>query len=230
MGAIYLIRHGQASFGKADYDQLSEKGWRQAALLGAALNARLRQVDAAYSGTLARHRQTADECLQNARFPLTLQADARFNEFDHDEIIIRHKPLYKNRLLMMADLAKTLNPRREFQAMFADAVERWVSGAHDAEYTETWPAFRARCVAAVQTLIADLGRSKTALVFTSGGPITAICQHLLQLPDEHAFRLNWTLTNCGVTKLIYGERGLYLSTLNEHSHFEGEHQSLITYR
>lgn len=230
MGAIYLIRHGQASFGKADYDQLSERGWRQAAVLGAALSARLPCVDAVYSGTLQRHRQTAEECLQNAGLTLPVRAEARFNEFDHDEIIVRHKPLYRNRILMMADLAKTLNPRREFQAMFADAVERWVSGAHDADYGETWPAFRGRCVAALQTIMADLGRSKTALVFTSGGPITAICQHLLQLPDEHAFRLNWTLTNCGVTKLIYGERGLYLSTLNEHSHFEGEHASLITYR
>ena len=27
MPVIYLIRHGQASFGKEDYDQLSEMGW-----------------------------------------------------------------------------------------------------------------------------------------------------------------------------------------------------------
>ena len=26
MGVVYLIRHGQASFGAADYDQLSELG------------------------------------------------------------------------------------------------------------------------------------------------------------------------------------------------------------
>ena len=34
MAAIYLIRHGQASFWKADYDQLSHKGTEQSELLG----------------------------------------------------------------------------------------------------------------------------------------------------------------------------------------------------
>jgi broad specificity phosphatase PhoE len=67
-------------------------------------------------------------------------------------------------------------------------------------------------------------------VFTSGGPITAICQNLLQVPDSPAQRMNWTMANCGVTKVIYGERSRYLSTLNEHAHFEGAHSKLITYR
>ena len=30
MSAVYLIRHGQASFGAADYDRLSERGEQQA--------------------------------------------------------------------------------------------------------------------------------------------------------------------------------------------------------
>ncbi len=34
MTTIYLIRHGQASFGKSNYDELSENGEAQATLLG----------------------------------------------------------------------------------------------------------------------------------------------------------------------------------------------------
>ena len=34
MGTLYLIRHGQASFGAADYYQLSELGARQCHALG----------------------------------------------------------------------------------------------------------------------------------------------------------------------------------------------------
>ena len=34
MGSIYLIRHGQASFGALDYDVLSPLGKRQAEILG----------------------------------------------------------------------------------------------------------------------------------------------------------------------------------------------------
>ena len=34
MGAIYLVRHGQAAFGTDDYDRLTEIGYTQARLLG----------------------------------------------------------------------------------------------------------------------------------------------------------------------------------------------------
>ena len=34
MGTLYLVRHGQASFGADDYDQLSELGHKQSVRLG----------------------------------------------------------------------------------------------------------------------------------------------------------------------------------------------------
>ena len=40
MRLIYLVRHGQASFGKRDYDALSELGHEQSRLLGRALAVR----------------------------------------------------------------------------------------------------------------------------------------------------------------------------------------------
>lgn len=131
---------------------------------------------------------------------------------------------------MFAELSKTGNLRRAFQEMFTKAVARWVSGQYDHEYSEPWPMFQARCTEALDKMVASLGASKTALVFTSGGPISAIAQTLLRVPDAHAFQINWTLVNCGVTKVIYSERGKYLLTLNEHGHFEGERGELITYR
>src|SRR3546814_20682282 len=92
--------------------------------------------------------------------------------------------------------------------------------------TRTYPLFP---YASLFRSPAALGRAKAALVFTSGGPITAIVRQLLGLSDERAIRLNWTLANAAVTKLIYSERGIYLSTLNEHAHFEHD-SSMITYR
>lgn len=233
MGVVYLIRHGQASFGKANYDQLSAAGVAQSQRLGTALQGRLPKVDAVYCGTLQRHRDTARHALQAMGLQLPIQERADLNEFDHDEVMVRHTPRYASRALMMAELALTLEPRRAFQRFFAQAVERWVSGQHDADYAESWPAFQQRSRRAVREIVAELGASKTALVFTSGGPITAVAQDLLQVDNAHAFALNWVLVNCGVTKLIYGERGLHLSSFNDHSHLEGpsgESRSLITYR
>lgn len=230
MGVVYLIRHGQASFGAADYDQLSELGVNQAKVLGEALQARLPRVDSVVTGTMARHWQTADACLKALGVAVPHQRVAGFNEYDHEEIIVRHIPRYADKGLMMQDLAETPDPRRAFQELFTQAVARWVEGRHDADYTESWVGFRERSLGALTELIQGLGASKTALVFTSGGPITAICQELLHIPDEHAFRLNWTLANCGITKIVYSERGRYLGSLNEHSHFEGAQRALLTYR
>jgi len=230
MGVVYLVRHGQASFGAADYDQLSETGVAQARVLGEALRERLPRVDTVVTGTLARHRQTADACLAALKVELGPRRLAGFNEFDHEELIVRYAPRYAVRTLLMQDMAETPDPRRSFQELFTQAVARWVEGRHDDEYSESWTAFRERCIRTLDELIQELGASRTALVFTSGGPITAICQDLLRIPDEHAFRLNWALANCGVTKVVYGERGRFLSTLNEHGHFEGAQRALLTYR
>jgi broad specificity phosphatase PhoE len=230
MGAVYLVRHGQASFGAADYDKLSELGVEQARVLGGALGARLERVDAVVTGTMLRHRETAAACLGALGLTLEPRQVADFNEFDHEEVVVRHTPRYADKAVLREELAAAKDPRRAFQELFTQAVARWVAGGHDAEYRESWAAFKARSLKALDALVASLGPSKTALVFTSGGPITAVAQELLGIPDAHAFRMNWTLANCGVTKVIYSERGRYLSTLNEHAHFEGAHRALLTYR
>jgi len=230
MGAIYLIRHGQASFDRDDYDELSPLGVEQARVLGAALRARVPRVDAVYTGTQRRHRQTAEACLAAYGYDGVLEESADFNEYDHEEIVMRYEPRYRDRRVMVAEIFQSEDPRRAFQEMFTRAVARWVSGQHDREYSESWASFRARCLRGLDAVIGALDGSKTALVFTSGGPITAIAQTLLRIPDADAFQLNWLLVNGGITKVIYGRRGRYVSTLNEHAHFEGARSELITYR
>jgi len=229
MGTIYLIRHGQASFGGDHYDQLSPLGVEQAGVLGRALAARSVKPDRVICGDMQRHRQTATACLEAMNLSAQWQTDAAWNEYDHDRMIEAHCPRYRDKALMMAELAATGAPRRAFQDLFVEAMRRWISGAHDGDYVESWPAFCARVGDALQGLHAQLGKSQTALVFTSGGPIAAVVRERLQLGDERTARLNWTLANAAVTKLIYSDRDIYLSSFNEHGHFEHEPR-LITYR
>jgi len=59
MSKILFIRHGQASFMKSDYDQLSELGQQQAHQLGLFFKKQRIQIHQAYSGTLLRQQQTA---------------------------------------------------------------------------------------------------------------------------------------------------------------------------
>ncbi len=230
MGAIYLIRHGQASFGKPDYDKLSKTGWQQSAQLGLALRERGLQVDAVYSGGMKRHRQTAERCLESMGLDQVPKIVTGFNEFDHEQIIRRAEPRYSNKLVMLADMARTLKMRQAFEDFFAQAISRWVEGEHQADYAESWPHFCERCVGALEQVVDELGPSKTALVFTSGGPIMAIARHLLNLGAAESFRLSLGLVNCGITKVVYGAGSRILSSLNEHSRFEGVNADLLTYR
>ncbi len=230
MSAIYLIRHGQASFGLSDYDKLSELGEEQAKRLGEALCTRVPQVHLAVTGTMLRHKQTARGCLAAMQLELTPTEDKGFNEFDHEELIARFKPRYQNKLILAAELASSLQPRKAFQEMFSQAVARWLSGEHDQDYTESWSMFQARAVSALSRLSASLESKQTAFVFTSGGTITAIFQQLLSVPKHEAFKMNWTMVNCGITKIIVGSRGLHLSSLNDHGHFEACAKRYITYR
>lgn len=230
MSAVYLIRHGQASFGAADYDRLSERGEQQARVLGGALGHLSAQIGTVASGDMLRHRQTTQLCLQAMGRTTAWQADAGWNEFDHVAVIDALRPDDAGHARLRAELIAAPDPKRAFQAMFEQAVMRWVGGAHDADYAETWPAFRARCKTALAGLFDALPQGLDALVFTSGGPIAAIAQELLHVPDRDGFRLNWGLVNCGVTKLVRGRDGVRLSTLNGHAHFEGAHAALITYR
>jgi broad specificity phosphatase PhoE len=235
MGQILLVRHAQASFGSADYDRLSALGVEQARLLGAWIASRGRRVDLTVTGNLKRHRQTAEACI--AVLPAELKPaaggrlEAGFDEYDADEILLRHRPEFADPARLQRHLDEGGNPRRAFHGLFSAAMRRWMQGAHDAEYRESWKAFCGRCVAALNRVVEQAGPSRTSIVFTSGGPIAAICQHLLELPDQRAFDLNVSLVNGAVTGLLYQRGRISVSYFNNFAYLEQTGDArVITYR
>jgi broad specificity phosphatase PhoE len=58
VGTLYLVRHGQASFGADDYDQLSALGHKQALRLGEYFRLKGVTFNTAITGTLKRQTQT----------------------------------------------------------------------------------------------------------------------------------------------------------------------------
>ncbi|HEY0662557.1 MAG TPA: histidine phosphatase family protein, partial [Lysobacter sp.] len=218
------------SFGDGDYDRLSPLGLEQSRVLGETLRVRAPQVDLVVCGGMLRHRQTAETCLQAMQVAPDWDEDLGWNEYDHEEVIERFEPRYADPRILLDEMKAAADPRRAFQHMFSRAVARWIGGEHDGEYREPWPGFCARTNAALQRLVQRLGPSQTALVFTSGGPITALATDLLRIPSRDGIRISWTLANASVTKLVVGQRGVHLSTLNEHAHFEGTRSRLISYR
>jgi broad specificity phosphatase PhoE len=226
VAVIYLIRHAQASFGARDYDKLSEQGERQAVLLGQALAARGVRPDLVVTGSMSRHLRTAHLALEAAGLPDRAEVDGGFDEFDHEQVILAHKPAYRRRAVMLADLARTGNPQRAFQEMFSAATERWVN--REDGYTESFLAFADRVEAAVRRTAGGLAKGGTAIVFTSGGPITSVVSRLLTGGDGLWLTLNPLTINTAITKVLAGASGLTVVSHNEHGHLDGT--GMISYR
>ncbi|MEZ9370195.1 histidine phosphatase family protein [Shewanella sp. 10N.286.51.B2] len=244
MAAIYLIRHGQASFGSADYDQLSKKGEQQAQLLGEYWRARA-QPSKFYCGDLLRHGQTLsgfNKGYQTSTVPMIIHSG--FNEFDHVDILKKHHPQWQNFPKMSEDINKLQHPNKTFQKEFALALERWMfSDKHD-EYKESWPQFKLRCIRALQNIIDqelatkhqlsanddNAKKSKDILVFTSGGTISVIIQHILKLTNKELLMINQQVRNTSVTKLLFSEQMLSIDYLNNYSHLEQAGEDWVTFR
>ncbi|SEP52767.1 histidine phosphatase family protein [Amycolatopsis saalfeldensis] len=218
MGAIYLVRHGQASFGAEDYDALSERGFEQSTVVGAELKRRGVTFSQARSGSLARQRDTAATALKTLGADVSVVEDPRWNEYDHVDIARHHAG------------GAAQEDSRAYQSVLDAALRAWVEAGESGPCAETWPAFLARCTEALADVVASLGKGEHAVVFTSGGVIGAVCGALLGAPETGLLKLNRVTVNGGITKVTSGRGGVNLLTFNEHPHFEGETAGLLTYR
>ncbi|KAA1418908.1 histidine phosphatase family protein [Nocardioides humilatus] len=234
MKVLHLVRHGQASFGKRDYDALSDLGHEQSRLLGRAFAVREVIPDVVIRGELRRHRETAEGILAGladvgVQREIPVIVDAGWDEFDFQHVVEVHKPLYKSRTLMVADLARSRAPKAKFQEIFEEATTRWTGGTADGDYHESFPAFTGRVQAALKAAAARMPGRGTAVIVTSGGPIGLATSHLLAGDASLWGQLNRVAVNTAVTKVINGGSGLTLASYNDHSHVEHDRR-MLTYR
>jgi broad specificity phosphatase PhoE len=223
MGQVLLVRHGQASWGADDYDVLSESGWEQSRLLGRALAARGIKPELVVHGTMRRHRETVEAAFEGTPATPEPVVEAGWDEFDHHGMLSAVPSPAEVR-----DLS-----RAEFQSWFESATDRWTDGEHD-DYDESFTAFSERVTEALRRT-AEAAGAGTAIVFTSGGPVSWATASLVGAELDHPGRvrlwrrLNPVCVNSGVTKVVTGRRGLTLVSFNEHTHLERA-PDLLTYR
>ncbi|UAA37655.1 histidine phosphatase family protein [Paraneptunicella aestuarii] len=232
MAVIYLVRHGQASFGKDNYDELSELGHQQAEMVGHSLAAKTRAPNVVITGTMLRHKQTADKALQafGDGIGASTISSPDWNEYDHQAILGAFDARLATPASTKQYLADATNPKQQFMLMFESAIARWMSGEFDGDYPESWSAFKQRVHGGLNTLSEQLQSQQKAFVFTSGGPISLISQACLGVNDTELMRMNRTLVNCGITKIVLSKGKPYLASLNEHTAFEGDDlREFLTY-
>jgi broad specificity phosphatase PhoE len=219
---ILLVRHGQASFGADDYDNLSVLGHEQSRILGSALAARGVTADVVVAGRMKRHDQTARGVLEGAGWAADVAVDPGWNEFDHLQVLGMHDS---------PTAREGESEKAAFQRWFEEATRRWTSGSDEAAYDESFAAFGVRVEASLAQLVETLPARGTAVVLTSGGAIAWTAATLLAddaaVRAELWLRLNPVSVNSGVTTLVRGRRGTTLVAFNAHEHLTPD---LITYR
>lgn len=230
MGSLYLVRHGQASFGEADYDALSKLGEEQARVLGQTLARSGLRFDRVLQGTMKRHSETARLCLAEMSDVRTVETAPWLNEFDHQAILCGLHPDFADPHHVRAFLKKHPEPAKAFHKEFEKAMQRWMHGGYDAEYPESYAGFKQRCREGVQKLLSQAGADETILLFTSGGPIACLMQLALELSDTMMLRLNGAIVNASITRLPFKGDLLFLSFFNDHAHFGKASSPLLTFR
>ena len=237
VGSIYLIRHGQASFGADDYDVLSPLGERQAQIVGQHLVDLGVSFDRCVSGDLTRQQDTARHALEQfsaaglAR--PTLEVDAAFNEFDAFGVLKALLPgLLPDEPHAVAAMTNAAHDPVEFQRIYDLIVARWLSGTWDTPELESWLAFVERVQGGLNRLLDHAHDTQhTIAVFTSGGTITALLHLLTRIPANDAFKLTWQIANTSLSRLKFQGREVTLASFNSHVHLQLlKTPSLITYR
>ncbi|PHN21589.1 histidine phosphatase family protein [Pseudomonas sp. ICMP 460] len=236
MGSIYLIRHGQASFGADDYDVLSPIGVEQAHVLGRHLAALGIRFDRCIAGDLRRQQHTATAAFdQYAALGLSvpaLEIDPAFNEFDAEAIIRALLPdLLGAEPNAIEVLRNAAQHRSEFQRIFALIIERWLAGTYDPPGLESWLGFVERVQGGLQRILEAADSSHKIAVFTSGGSITALLHLITRMPAAQAFELNWQIVNTSLNQLKFRGREVALASFNSHTHLQlMKAPQLITFR
>jgi broad specificity phosphatase PhoE len=230
MGAIYLVRHGQAAFGTDDYDRLTEIGYTQARLLGGFLAVRQVRCDAIYTGTLRRHRETVRGILDGGPAlgdGSAVESIAGLDEYKPEALIAS---LMGDRFASapMAGRDEPALAREHFRRLRA-ALLAWTEGRIQPAGMPDWRTFQA---AAVGALIEARRRHSggNVLIVSSGGPIAAIVAAALESPPQIAVELNLRIRNSAVTEFTMSARRHQLLSFNALPHLEAQSDAtLMTY-
>ncbi len=222
MSEIYFVRHGQASLGAKNYDQLSDLGWEQARWLGQHLRERDLSFDRVIVGDMRRHKETLQGIGEGMSIDYEPVVDPRFNEFTFRPVMGLYQQLNKPG----ADEPKTA---REFMGILREVMEAWIVGELDEELqkydqtkgvtTESWEQFNQRVVAGLDEARPE-SSGERVLIVSSGGPKSLAMKHVMGLSNDATIELMLQIRNTSVTRFLSNTERLTLRAFNGLGHME----------
>lgn len=236
MSVLFMVRHGQASFHDADYDQLSPRGEEQTRLLGTYWAGKSLIFDRIYLGPCRRHRQTLDgiAAVYHAH-GLAWPEPVELPELDEypGRVVFQHalSGLIKDGL-PSGNAAAAFGQgsdfaQRQYLKLFQKVTRDWVRGEMRVPGLESWRDFRVRVEAALHKMVSVDGRKKLVAAFTSGGPVGAAMGFALGIDDEKTLELSWLVRNAACTEFLFSPGRFSLASFNGHAHLATS--DLLTY-
>lgn len=214
MATLFLVRHGQASFGAANYDCLSATGRQQARWLGEYFRDRGVQFRRVVAGTLVRQQDTATEILAGMGLTgATVDAHAGLNEYDGES-------LYRSYTGVDPRTHQNGN-YQDYWRTFRAAFQAWTEGGL-AGMPESWDDFGGRVRDALAHAAEGAARDDALLVVSSGGAIGRATADLLGAPAQAAIELNLQFRNTAFCEIIVGRGTRRLLSYNSVPHLERE--------
>ncbi len=219
MGTLYLVRHGQASFGADDYDQLSELGHRQSRRLGAYFASRGLEFSATIRGSLKRQAETlvgiAEGMAQSGGQDITQDLNPTvwpgLNEYDSHAVISAIHPM---------PLPKPETPAlyRQHFRILRDGLTQWMAGVTSPHGMPSYVEF----VNGVASALAHVRHNAdgNVLMVSSGGPIATAVGHVLGCPPESTIELNLRIRNTAVSEFNFNPKRMNLVTFNTLPHLD----------
>jgi broad specificity phosphatase PhoE len=211
MGTLYIVRHGQASFGSADYDRLSDLGHRQSRRLGEHFRSRGLVFDHVLTGTLRRHRETLAGIAQGMGGLAQALEWPGLNEYDSEAVV---------RAVHPQPLPSPDDPQavRQHFRVLRQGLAAWMSGSAQ---PQGMPAF-ADFAAGVHSALDHVREHGTgdALIVSSGGPISVAMAQVLKLDAETTIELNLRVRNSAVTEFDFNPKRHRLVAFNAIAHLE----------
>jgi broad specificity phosphatase PhoE len=230
MGAVYVVRHGQAAFGTEHYDRLTEIGFAQARLLGGYFARRNIRFDAVFTGTLRRQTETAQGIFEGHSEPGPRPLQETFpglDEYNPEALIMAFTGAFP----VPAPAAERRDPLvvREHFRILRDALLAWAENRTQPQGMPAWREFQDGAVAAVVEARQRFPDGNV-LIVSSGGPIAAIVTAALNAPPATAVELNLRIRNSSLTEFASTPRRHHLVSFNGLPHIDtNPDPTLITY-
>ncbi|WP_146345602.1 histidine phosphatase family protein [Falsiphaeobacter marinintestinus] len=215
MAELLVIRHGQASFGADNYDQLSALGEKQSVAVGDALRDMNWVPDRMVTGTLERQKKT----LEFMGFSGAADEHPGWNEYDfYDLLRVRHGGE------MPHDVR---HDRRTHFRTLRETVFDWQAGGLEGT-KESWSDFTDRIESARKFSTAE--GAERVLVVSSGGVIGQLAAQSVEAPPKMMMTLNLQVKNTSITKFIFSGSRFFLHEFNSTPHFATpERAGLMSY-